>query len=61
MLHFNIGVVFEFAGFLSVLLMTTLVYNFKNQLRMKTTVLLGTMLGVAHLTEEPARSYILKL
>ena len=57
MFHIDFGVVFEIAGFLSVMI-ATIVLNFKNQLNMKKTMILSTMLGVAHLNEEPARSYI---
>lgn len=57
MFHIDFGVVFEFAGFLSAMI-ATIVLNFKNQLNMKKTIILSTMLGVAHLNEEPARSYI---
>lgn len=53
----DFGVVFEVAGFLSVTI-ATIVLNLKNQLTMKNMIIISTMLGVAHLNEEPARSYI---
>jgi len=57
-MHLDFGVVLEFTGFLSVMI-TTIVLNLKNQITMKNAIIItSTMLGVAHLNEEPARSYL---
>jgi hypothetical protein len=56
MVLFNFGVIFKYVGFFTVSLVTFLVVNFKTQLSMKTLLIVSTMLGVAHLNEESARS-----
>lgn len=55
MILIDFGVIFKLVGFLAVTLVT-LVVNFKTQLSMKTLLIVSTMLGVAHLNEESARS-----
>lgn len=52
-MHLDFGVVFSFVGFLSII-MTTVIFNLKNQISMKNIIVISAMLGVAHLDEESA-------